>query len=88
MLRSITAKQFIEWEAYARLEPFNELRADARAALIASYIFNMAVNVKDRKELEHFMLNYGEKKSQKKQTPEEQVEMIKAFVQQFAVARD
>lgn len=87
MLRSITAKQFIEWEAYARLEPFNELRADARAALIASYIFNMAVNVKDRKELEHFMLNYsGEVKN--KQTPEEQINLIKMFVGAYAQAKD
>ena len=64
MLRELTAKQFIEWECYARLEPFNELRADQRAASIVRMIFNMAVATKDRKwNLEDFQLKFMEKEA-------------------------
>ncbi len=38
---SFSAKEFIGWEIYASLEPFNELRADYRAALIAQTIANV-----------------------------------------------
>ena len=68
MLRSLTAKQFVEWEAYARLEPFNELRADQRAALIASYVYNMAVSVRDRKPISDFMLKWEESGEAKPKT--------------------
>jgi len=40
MLRSITAKQFAEWQAYARIEPFTEKLADWRIASIAKAIFD------------------------------------------------
>ncbi len=60
MLRSLTAKQFAEWEHYARLEPFNETRADYRAASIREMVFNMAVTAKDRKPLDYFLLKFGE----------------------------
>ena len=73
MLRTITAKQFIELENYARLEPFNELRADYRAATIAQMVFNMAVAVKDRKPVGNFLLNYGDVEEPKKNTNHEQI---------------
>jgi len=41
LLRSLTAKQFAEWQAYARLEPFAESRADWRAALLAKTMFDL-----------------------------------------------
>jgi hypothetical protein len=41
MLRSLTAKQFMEWQAYARLEPFGETRADWRAASISKTLFDL-----------------------------------------------
>lgn len=68
MLRSLTAKQFIEWEAYARLEPFNELRADMRSAQIASYIYNMAVSSRDRKPVSDFLLKWEEADEAKPRT--------------------
>lgn len=43
MLRSLTAAQFQEWMAYARYEPFDEVRADYRAAQIAQMV--LAVNL-------------------------------------------
>ena len=60
MLRSLTAKQFIEWEHYARLEPFDELRADYRTASIREMLHNMAVVAKHRKPLDYFLLKYGD----------------------------
>lgn len=41
MLRRITAQQFQEWRAYADLEPFDEVRADYRAASIMQAILNV-----------------------------------------------
>lgn len=41
MLRSITATQLAEWRAYAMLEPFDEERADIRAAQITWAIVNV-----------------------------------------------
>jgi len=34
MLREISSRQFMEWEAYAAIEPWDEERADARAGMI------------------------------------------------------
>jgi hypothetical protein len=38
MLRGLTARQFQEWQAYFRLEPFDETRADYRAAQIVQML--------------------------------------------------
>ena len=77
MLRTITAKQFVEWEAYARMEPFNETRADYRAASIAQMVFNMAVDVKNRKPISDFLLKFGETQQQRpKQTWQQQQKML------------
>jgi len=42
LLRSLTAKQFREWEEYARLRPWEDTdrRADWRAALVTKQIFD------------------------------------------------
>lgn len=83
MLRSLTAKQFAEWERYAQLEPFDELRADYRAAQIASMVFNMAVSVKDRKPIDYFLLNFsGETRVEDtpvQQSVEDQVRILNMF---------
>jgi hypothetical protein len=41
MLRSLTAKQFAEWQAYARLEPFTERLEDWRTAYLAKTMFDL-----------------------------------------------
>ena len=41
MLAEITSRQFAEWMAYAKLEPFGEERADLRAGIVASTIANV-----------------------------------------------
>jgi hypothetical protein len=40
MLASITARQFQEWRAYADIEPFDERRADYRAAQVVQAVRN------------------------------------------------
>lgn len=41
MLRGMTIRQFGEWRAYADLEPFDETRADLRAADIVRTLLNV-----------------------------------------------
>jgi len=41
MLRQITWKQFLEWQAFSELEPFDEVRADLRTAHIVSTLANV-----------------------------------------------
>lgn len=64
MLRQLPARQFRLWEMYDEIDPFGDYRADIRAAQIASYIFNMAVQSKDRKDLTHFLLPFPNVKPQ------------------------
>jgi hypothetical protein len=42
MLRSITAKQFREWQAFDLLDPIGEERDDFRAASIVQALYNIA----------------------------------------------
>lgn len=89
MLRSLTARQFAEWMAFAELEPFGELRDDYRAASIREMVYNINVSKKDRKPLEDFLLNFGdsEKPSKKKQTWQDQKAMFLMMVSSDKVAR-
>lgn len=41
MLATMTAEQFLEWRAYADLEPFDEERADYRAAQVVQTLLNV-----------------------------------------------
>lgn len=78
MLRYITAKQFAEWEAYAQLDPFDELRADSRAALIAQVLANIHRGKGQRAYmLKDFLLKFGELEKVRRQTPEEQFNILK-----------
>jgi hypothetical protein len=41
MLRSLTARQFVEWIEFGNLEPFSEERADLRTASIVATLANV-----------------------------------------------
>ena len=63
MLRSITAQQFQEWIAYARMEPFDETRADYRVAMLAQLLANVNRDPKQKREpftITDFLLKFGE----------------------------
>jgi hypothetical protein len=59
--KGLTARAFMEWEAYFHLEPFGDFRADYRAASIREMVHNIAVAKKHRKPLEDFLLKFEEK---------------------------
>lgn len=67
--RSLTAKQFMGWEAYASLEPFGQDHWDSLFASIVQMIHNMAVDVKHRKPLDEFRLQYKEVEDKPVQSP-------------------
>lgn len=86
IVRGLTAKQFRLWQHYATLEPFDEMRADLRAASIVQMIH--AVNRgKGQKALtlKEAMLNFElaeEKASARRydpQTPAEMLAVLKAL---------
>lgn len=67
MLRSLTAKHFIEWEAYLQLHPFAfdaEKRADYRAAHLVQTMLNIMRSEKHKPEpwtLEECILQFDPK---------------------------
>ena len=86
MLRSLTAKQFMEWEEYARLEPFNELRADYRTASIVQMLANVN-RPKGHKAytLQDFLLHYElPEAAPRRQTWQEQKAIAKAICMAFS----
>ena len=69
MLRSLTAAQFQEWLEYSKLEPFDEVRGDLRAAQIAQMI--LAVNMDQKKHklpgLDELVLKFEQEAAKPKQ---------------------
>lgn len=54
----MSSQEFSEWQAFARLEPFGEERADLRSAIVAAVIANTQRNPKKRAkpfEVQDFM---------------------------------
>jgi len=81
--RSLTAKQFMGWEHYAQLEPFNELRDDYRFASIVQILANLYRAKNQRPySLQDFVLQFGEPEEAKKttQTPEQQEMMMRLIM--------
>lgn len=61
MLKEMSIKELREWRAYADLEPFDEGRADLRAASIAFFVVSALRGRKDKKlKLEDFLLKFGD----------------------------
>lgn len=76
----------MEWEHYARLEPFQEFRADYRAASIVSMLYNVN-RTKDSKQytIEDFVLKFGEREEQPKTSRENHITAIKAIALAYSV---
>lgn len=86
MLAQITREDLLEWAAYAELEPFDETRADYRAAQLAKGLAMVAAkvhaiasglgipaHVADR-PLQEFVLRFGAGRAEavtRQQTPEQ-----------------
>jgi hypothetical protein len=74
MLSEVDVRHLDEWRAYANLEPFDETRADARAAQVVQALHNVIQKRKKPMALEDAMLKYvevPEAKPVKSQTKDE-----------------
>lgn len=86
MLRSLTAKQFQAWEHYAQLEPFDETRADYRAASIVQVIANVNRGKNQAAyTLQDGLLRFGEPRSSRRQTWQEQKQIAYAICMAYSV---
>lgn len=73
-LEHISSKEFAEWQAYYRLEPFGEERADIRAAMICKILADINTpKGKTHAKLEDFMPRFG---APEPQTPEDMLARV------------
>ena len=56
--------EFVQWQAYAALDPFGSVRGDMHAALVASTMANVSLGGKQRQsfKLQDFLLNFTPKR--------------------------
>ncbi len=77
LLRSISYVQLLRWIAYDSIEPFGEIRADARSAQITAAVVNFQRALGGKRTplpLQDFLLKFGSS-SKGKQTWEEKKAM-------------
>jgi hypothetical protein len=88
MLREMDARELAEWEAYEKLEPFGEERADLRMAIMTANILNALRGKKGKKaKIKDFMPDF-EKALGKKSggDPEAMHDQWMGIVQMFEMA--
>jgi len=83
MLAQVSTRQFNEWRDYADLEPFDEKRADLRAASIVQALVNLLGRRKGQPavKLEECALRLQEK--QERQSREQLVRMMTVIGQMY-----
>jgi hypothetical protein len=88
MLRRLTAKKFVRWMIYERIEPFGQLRDDYRAALITSEVANTGYDTKGKRfTAEDFLLKFGGGTTKpKKQKTEDMIKMLTIMAHSLAGA--
>ena len=85
--QEISSREFAEWIAYNRLEPFGERRADLRTGIVASVIANVNRDKKKRSKpfkAEEFMPEFGSEYTEYVMTPEETAETANRIFGQLA----
>lgn len=83
MLASLTSKQFVELRAYKQIEPFQDVRADWRAASIVQMLYNVAVDKKHQKAMKEFLLKWDDE-PKRKQTWQEQQRIMMVLAAAYA----
>lgn len=84
--RGLTAKGFMAWEHYAQLEPFGEMRADIRIALLCQLIANVNRGPKQRPyELKDFLLDFSGEREQQGHSRETQISVIRAIAMAYSL---
>lgn len=79
MLKSMSTKELLGWEAYYQLEPLGDERLDWLVAGIREMVCNIQLAPKDRKPLDYFLLKFGEEAARVKKAPQ-------TFEEQIAIA--
>ena len=77
LLARVSSRELSEWMAYAKIEPFGEMRADLRAGIIASTVANTARDPKKRRrpfQPREFMPRF--ERQQRTQTWQEQLHIV------------
>lgn len=87
MLRSISAKQFVELYNFDQLEPSDGFRADLYLAQLAAYVFNMAVAAKDRRPLKDFLLKFEQDDVKESELPGEPTSLTQIPEEQERIFR-
>jgi DnaJ-domain-containing protein 1 len=67
MLSQISTRQFVEWKAYAELEPFDEKRADFRSADVVRTLLNLFARQRGQSSyaLEDCLVRFGDDATQR-----------------------
>ncbi len=93
--RRLSAKRFLEWEAYAQLEPFDARRGDYRAASIAAVIANVNRDPKKQTKpftVEDFVLQFGgedeKPRAAQKQPWQQKLSIAKAIVAAYGKSKE
>ena len=79
MLERMSARDVVEWQAYATLDPFGEERADFRAGIIASTVASVFGGKCKPSDFMPFL----EKDEPEPQTEERMQQMLKGFAVAF-----
>lgn len=68
MLSGLTGRELLEWEAFDRIEPFGEERADLRTGILASTLCNLRGRKGRRSQPQDFMPRFGGEPSRRRAT--------------------
>lgn len=84
ILSSLSYRDLREWQAYDRIEPFGERRADLRSAQLCALIANVVPTEKDREfSAEDFMPEFHETEVERKQKKREKAEKMRSKFRQM-----
>lgn len=89
MLHEISYREFLEWESFSALEPFDEERMDIRFASLESLLMNINRDTKKKPtpfKITDALLRFGDSELEKpkKQTWQEQKAIAKMMAQVYS----
>jgi hypothetical protein len=80
MLAAMPRALWLQWIAYAELEPWGEERADVRAAIVASTVYNcLSGRRSPRRRMKDFMAHVS-----REPVSDAKIEAFKAWLRPFA----
>jgi hypothetical protein len=79
LLRSLTSRQFAEWQAFYAVDPFGDQRADLRSGIVACTIAN---RMRGKNENPSQPSDYMPFRNEPEQTPEEMQRTLQTILSQ------